>query len=214
MEEPHDNVSPLDAPLPEGWTQLAPALAPVGILAGMTDLSLANLAPFGKYHHFPAGTEIIREGQMQDCIYIVVLGKLAITALVDGKEVPLNETYSGECLGEVSLLAPGPASASVRAVEEATLWSMDAHDFHTYLTKHAGGAGALLLGMTSCLCQRIRHANELICRHRMRPVESLPAGRERAITADNTPMQIGFFDRLKKSMGGEKKVHFSTKIKM
>jgi hypothetical protein len=36
----------------------------------------------------------------------------------------------------------------------------------------------------------------------MRPVEILPAGRERAITADNTPMQVGFFDRLKKSFGG------------
>src|SRR5208282_4008715 len=107
--------------LPEGWSELPPALPPVGILAGMTEVSLANIAPFGKYHHFKAGTEIIREGQVQDRIYIVVLGKLAITALVDGKELKLNEAFPGECIGEISLLNPGPASATVRALEEATL---------------------------------------------------------------------------------------------
>jgi CRP-like cAMP-binding protein len=209
-------VSPLDAPLPEGegWTELAPPLPPVGILSAMTDRSLANLAPYGKYHHFRPGTMVIRDGQAQTRIYIVVSGKLTITAVVDGKEVPLNESFTGECIGEVSLLAPGPASANVRVVEEATLWSMDIEGFRTYLSEHVGGAGALLMGMTTCLCQRIRHANALIVQHRKKPVETLPVGRERAITAENTPMQIGFFDRLKQSFGGEKKVHLSPKIKM
>lgn len=214
MEELPDNPSPLDAPLSESWSELPPPLVPIGILAGMTDVSLANIAPFGKYHHFKAGTEVIREGQVQDRIYIVVLGKLAINALVDGKEVLLNEAHPGECLGEISLLNPGPASANVRVLEEATLWSMDIDGFRSYLAKHAGGAGALLMGMTSCLCQRVRHANALISRHHKKPVETLPAGRERAITADNTPMQIGFFDRLKMSLGGEKKIRISPKIKM
>jgi hypothetical protein len=60
----------------------------------------------------------------------------------------------------------------------------------------------------------MRHANALISRHHIRPVETLPAGRDRAITAENTPMPISFFDRLKKSLGGEKKVHIPTNIKM
>jgi CRP-like cAMP-binding protein len=214
MEELPPDASPLDAPNSDGWTELAPPLPPVGILAGMTDVSLANIAPFGKYHHFKDGTTIIREGQVQKRIYIVVLGKLAITALVDGKEVPLNEVQAGECIGEISLLDPGPASANVRALGEVTLWSMDIDGFRAYLAQHPGGAGVLLLGMTSCLCQRVRHANALISRHHVRPVESLPMGRERAITAENTPIQIGFFDRLKKSLAVEKKVEISSKIKM
>jgi len=216
MEELPNEPTPLDTPLPEGegWTELSPALPPVGILASMTDRSLSNLAPFGKYHYFKAGTEIIREGQLQDRMYVVVIGKLAISALAHGKEVPLNEASTGECLGEISLLDPGPASATVRALEETTLWSMDIEGFRAYIAKHVGGAGALLLGMTSCLCQRMRHANELISQNRVKPVESLPAGRERAITAENTPIQIGFFDRLKQSLSGEKKVHISKEIKM
>ncbi len=202
MEEPPDHVLPPDSPAGEGWSELPPALPAMGILSGMNDRSLANLAPFGKYHFFNAGDEVIREGQMQDCIYIVVQGRLSISALVDGKEVPLNETLAGECLGEISMLSPGPATASVRALEKTTLWSMNIDDFRTYLAEHVGGAGILLMGMASCLSLRLRHANTLISKHDMKPVEMLPEGRERAITADNAPMQVGFFDWLKKSLLG------------
>jgi CRP-like cAMP-binding protein len=203
MEESPEALPPLDAALAqEGWSEIAPPLPALGILAGMTDRSLTNLAPYGKYHYFNAGDEVIREGQPQDSLYIIVLGRVSISALVDGKEVQLNEALAGECLGEVGMLSPGPASASARSLEPTTLWSMDIDDFRKYMAEHVGGAGSLLLGMTSCLCLRVRHANALISQHHKKPVEILPAGRERAITADNTPMQLGFFDRLKKSLGG------------
>jgi CRP/FNR family transcriptional regulator, cyclic AMP receptor protein len=192
----------------------SPALPPLGILAGLSDLSLKNLASYGRYHRFPAEIEIIREGELQDRFYVVVTGRLTISARSGDTEMPLSTARAGECLGEVSLLEPGPASASVRVVEDATLWSMDIGDLRAYLSEHAGGAGALLMGMASCLSKRLRQANQLIARHRVMPVETLPQGRERAITAGNTPVQIGFFDRLKKRLVTEKKIRISTKIKM
>jgi CRP-like cAMP-binding protein len=191
-----------------------PALPPLGILAGLSDRSLANLAAFGRYNQFPAGTEIIREGVLQDRFYVVVTGRLTVSARAGTREMPLSTARAGECLGEVSLLEPGPASATVRVVEDATLWSMDINDLRVYLSEHAGGAGALLMGMASCLSKRLRQANLLIGQHHKLPVETLPQGRERAITAGNTPVQIGFFDRLKKSLGGDKKITISTKIKL
>jgi hypothetical protein len=70
------------------------------------------------------------------------------------------------------------------------------------------------MGMAQCLSRRIRQANHLIRRHHTVPIEPLPRGQSRAITADNTPVHLGFFDRLKKSMAGEKKVKISTEIKL
>lgn len=210
----NDAPRPLDGPVIRKSTRVAQALPPLGILAGLSELSLANLASYGRYHQFPAGTEIIREGELQDRFYVVVTGKLAISARSGDTEMALSSAQAGECLGEVSLLQPGPASASVRVVEDALLWSMDIGDLRTYLAEHTGGAGALLMGMASCLSKRLREANQLIAKHHVKPVETLPQGRERAITASNTLVQISFFDRLKKSLGGDKKVHISTKIKM
>lgn len=218
MDEQPDSYeppAPVGTELPEGWEELPPPLPPLGILAGLSDRSLENLASYGRYTRHTPGEQIITEGDLQDRFYVVVLGKLAITASAGGKEIPLSMAEVGECLGEVSLLEPGPASASVKVVELATLWSMNLDDLRSYLSEHAGGGGALLMGMASCLSQRLRQVNKLIGKHHVVPVEILPRGRERAITAENTPVQIGFFDRLKKSLGtGEKKVRISTEIKM
>jgi len=213
MEE--NQAHSLDGAIPEGFEELPPPLPPLGILSNLSDRSLTNMASYGRYDKVDPGTVIIKEGDSQDRFYVVVLGKLSITALASGKEVHLNTAEIGECLGEVSLLDPGAASATVKVLEPSTLWSMDLDDLRTYLAEHAGGGGALLMGMASCLSQRLRQANQLIAKHRVVPVEMLPAGRERAITAENTPVQVGFFDRLKKSMGaGEKKVKISTEIKL
>ena len=216
MEDTPSPSPTVTGTIPAGWAELPPPLPPLGILAGLSDRSLANLASYGQYQQLQPETVIITEGEPQDRFYIVVSGKLAITVTASGKEVPLSIAEAGECLGEVSLLEPGPASANVKVTELATLWSMNLEDLRNYLTEHAGGGGALLMGMASCLSQRLRQANQLISQNRVNPIEILPHGRERAITAENTPVQIGFFDRLKKSMGGsgEKKVRISTEIKL
>jgi CRP/FNR family cyclic AMP-dependent transcriptional regulator len=196
------------------WQEIPPALPAVGILAGLSDQSLVTLAPYGRYQQLPAGTMLITEGEPQDRFYVIVSGKLAISAFVAGKHVPLSLAEPGECLGEVSVIEPGPASANVQVQEDAVLWSMNLEDMRVYLSEHLGGGGALLMGMAQCLSRRIRQANNLISHHHTVPIEPLPHGRSRAITADNTPVNLGFFDRLKKSMSGEKKVKISTEIKL
>ena len=192
----------------------AVALPALGILAGLSDRARSNLARFGTYQTSPAGTEIIREGASQNRLYIVIKGELTITCRTGGKEIMLSTAKDGECLGETSLLEPGLASATVRVAEEATVWSIDSEDLRAFVAEHTGGSGSLLMGIASCLSQRLRRANELIASHQVPPVETLPEGRERAITASNTLVQIGFFDRLKKSIGGEKKITIPSRIKM
>lgn len=190
-------------------------LPQMGILAGLSKRSLDNLSSFGRYETVAAGSEIMREGREQDRFYVVVAGELAVTVRKGAKDLPLSVAKAGECLGEVSLMEPGPASATVRVTENAILWSMDINDLRAYLIEHAGGAGALLMGMATCLSGRLRQANALIAKNHVAPVETLPEGRERAITAENAPIQVGLFDRIKKTIGGDRKtVRISTKIKM
>ena len=97
----------LDGAVPEGFEELTPPLPPLGILSNLSDRSLTNMAAYGRYEKLEPGAVIIKEGEPQDRFYVVVIGKLAITALASGKEVPLSVAEIGECLGEVSLLEPG-----------------------------------------------------------------------------------------------------------
>jgi CRP-like cAMP-binding protein len=194
-----------------------PPLPHLGIFAGLSDQSLRNLASYGKYEEFAAGAELVREGAMQDRLYVVVTGRLALTARRGTKDLALSEAHAGECLGEASLLEPHPAAATIRVKEDAVLWSLDSTGLRIFISDHPGGSGAFLMGMAGVLSARLRDANHRICRHHMMPVETLPAGRERAITATNAPIQPGFFERIKKTMAiplPRKKVTISTKIKM
>jgi CRP-like cAMP-binding protein len=151
---------------------------------------------------------------MQDRFYVVVSGEVGITTRTFSEEVSLNVSKAGECIGELNLLEPGPASATVRVEKDAIMWSMDIGEMRTFIFEHTGSAGALLMGMAVCLSQRIRHANSLIAKNHVPPVETLPKGQERAITADNTPVHPGFFERIKQKLAGDKKIRISTKIKM
>ena len=93
---------------------------------------------------------------------------------------------------------------------------MDIEELRKYILEDTGDAGILLMGMASCLSIRLRKANQLIGQHHIVPLETPPGSRERAIKAGDTPVQLGFFERLKKAVGTEKgkKIRISTKIKM
>ena len=194
-----------------------PSLPQEGIFAGLSQRSRKNLASYGKFEDFRAGTEIIREGAPQDRLYVVVRGRLALRSRRGAQELEVSEAQAGECVGEVCLLEPGPAPASIRVVEEAVLWSLDIMGLRIFISDHSGGAGAFLMGMATCLSAHLREANRRICQNHMLPVETLPPGRERAITASNAPIQPGFFQRIKRTLPlplPERKVRISTKIKM
>ncbi len=222
MEEPrplikvvrHAGTAPASQPSAPAST---PPLPHVGIFTGLSPKSLQNLASYGKFEEVSAGTQIVREGATQDRLYVVVSGKVALTARRGAKDFPVSEAQAGECLGESCLLEPCPAAATLRVTENAALWSLDITGLRIFISDHPGGAGAFLMGMASCLSERLREANHRICQHHMRPVETLPAGRERAITASNAPIQPGFFERIKQTIAiprPERKVRISTKIKM
>ena len=190
------------------------ALPPQGILGGMSEKSLQDLSCYGRFDELAKGTVLIREGEMQERFYVVVSGELSVTVCNGKRETILSSARTGECLGEVNLLEPGSATATVRVVHDSVVWSMDSVDLRVYLQDHAGGAGAFLMGMAACLSGRLRSANNSIRQHHALPAETLPLAKERAITASNAPVQPGFFDRIKKSIAGEKKIRISTKIKM
>jgi CRP-like cAMP-binding protein len=190
-----------------------PPLPALGILAGLTAKSLANLASYGKYVPAKPGHVVITEGELQDCFYILVSGELEISMHIQDKPVVLAKAWPGECIGEPAAFCPGPASATVKVVTPSMLWTMDADALREYLLQHPGGGGVLLLGIAACLSQRLRAANQLVRKH-VPPVFALPNFAHEAVKAEDISEQTGFFARLKQHLTGEKKPVISKEIKM
>jgi CRP-like cAMP-binding protein len=73
-------------------------------------------------HEVDPGTEVIREGEPGQGLFVVLTGKLEVVAgAASGDPVVLARLQTGDICGEMSLLANQLTSATVRAVSRATV---------------------------------------------------------------------------------------------
>jgi CRP-like cAMP-binding protein len=85
-----------------------------------------------------AGTEVFRQGELGDRVYIVAAGVVEIVA--DGRVVAV--TGPGGFFGEIALLRDVPRTATVRAKTEVELRALERDDFIAAVTGHAASAEA------------------------------------------------------------------------
>ena len=78
---------------------------------------------------FPAGQEIIRQGEPGSRFYIVNSGKVQVIRRVGTDEQVLATLGPGRYFGEVALLHGSERTATVRAVEDTTVLSIARKDF-------------------------------------------------------------------------------------
>jgi CRP/FNR family transcriptional regulator len=103
------------------------------------------------------GHVVFREGDPGDRLFVVMDGKVKISrSAADGRENLLAVLGGGEMFGELSLFDPGPRTASVSAITDSTLASLDHDDLRPLLSERPGVAVELL----QALAQRLRRTNE------------------------------------------------------
>ena len=113
---------------------------------------LADLAPLMKEIQYEQGTEIFKEGEIGDCMYIIQQGNIKIhkgnTTLAILKEK--------EVFGELSLLDADTRSASATAETDCILYKIDQEPFYELMDERPEVAK----GFIKILCQRLRTMNE------------------------------------------------------
>jgi hypothetical protein len=104
-----------------------------------------------------AGTEIIREGDVGEELYILVEGTCEVT----NSGVTIAKLDAGASFGELSLVDSQPRSATVRALEVSRMLVIRAADFEK-LTLSGALAVKLLWNVTHELSERLRKSSETI----------------------------------------------------
>ena len=99
-------------------------LKSVEIFADTPDFVLASVAAITDELEISAGTTFMRAGDVEDCMYIIVAGRVQVGA---GAEARILEP--GHSLGELEALSPGARSASAQAVDDATLFRINRDAF-------------------------------------------------------------------------------------
>jgi len=113
---------------------------------------LADLAPLMKEMQYEQGTEIFKEGETGDSMYIIQQGNIRIhkgnTTLAILKEK--------EVFGELSLLDADTRSASATTDTDCILYKIDQEPFYELMDERPEVAK----GFIKILCQRLRMMNE------------------------------------------------------
>ncbi|MEM6884099.1 MAG: cyclic nucleotide-binding domain-containing protein [Verrucomicrobiota bacterium] len=192
-------------------------LTAVGILGYLNDDDLEALKYHGEFGEYGEGEVIVEEGVRQYNLFIIVSGQCEIVLGRGDSEMVVGEIGPGSCIGEVSILEPGDATATVRVKGTAVLWKLDVEQLQAFFEKLPVAAGQLMLGIAQLLCQRLRTANQTIMQSKQTPKHlGVRAGRVQApirVTdlTDEKPASGGLFSNL---MGKkQKKPTISTEIK-
>lgn len=132
----------------------------VAIFAYLDDAALGGLARFVEPRDFAAGAVIVGQDDPGEALYVLASGKVKVVLYgVSGREIILSLFRTpGDFFGEMSLLDDQPRSATVIALERATLLSLSRADFRTHLKAHPRTA----LEVLAELSRRLRRADEVI----------------------------------------------------
>jgi CRP/FNR family transcriptional regulator len=127
------------------------------LFAALDPESAASLEAAMTTRSVPRGHEVFREGDAGDRLFVVIEGKVKVwRSAADGRENLLAVLGEGEMFGELSLFDPGPRTASVSAVTDSRLASLDHDDLRPLLFDRPAVASQLL----RALAQRLRRTNE------------------------------------------------------
>jgi len=118
------------------------------IFRRIPDHDLEGVANIVQEREVPAGTDIIREGEMGESMFIVVEGRVRVH--LQNKQVGI--LGSGSVIGELAALDYEPRSASVTAITETFLLELDGAALRQLMAERQGVTREVI----HILCQRIR----------------------------------------------------------
>jgi CRP-like cAMP-binding protein len=108
---------------------------------------------------FKSGAEIIKEGTLSDCAYIIESGSVKVSkTLVNGEEQVIGILQENDIFGEMGLIDSLPRSANVIALEDCSVTVMT-QDIFNSLSRHNPTA---LMPILKVLAKRLRTALEII----------------------------------------------------
>lgn len=134
-------------------------LAHVPIFAGLSKDQLAALARLVVRRSFPRGQVIIREGDTDAALYIIVSGQVTVTKKANpgGPDLHLATQGAGAFVGEMTLLDGSPRSATVTALTAVECLVLTRWVFNTTLRSDP----LIAVAMLPVLSQRIRIAEDV-----------------------------------------------------
>lgn len=135
----------------------AELLSGIPLFSELNKRDLSRLAKRVKSHEYLAGRTIIREGEAAHCLYVIVSGSARVIKDMGGvKERNLRNLAQGDYFGEMALLDGGPRSASIIAMADTVVLTLDG----SAVLEEIERSPVLAMDMFKTLSLRLRSTEE------------------------------------------------------
>lgn len=124
-------------------------IASVSLFKGLGRHELEQVAQLMDEVDLPAGKTLMRHGETGDEMFVIVSGMVD----VERNGVKIAERGPGEVIGELSLLAKGPRSATITTTEPTRVLVAGHREFHALMDDHP----AIRLGILEGVADKIRN---------------------------------------------------------
>ncbi|MEQ8857069.1 MAG: cyclic nucleotide-binding and patatin-like phospholipase domain-containing protein [Pseudomonadales bacterium] len=122
---------------------------------------LDELTATAEFITLKSGEDLFRQDDPADAVYIVMSGLLRVaTQTAEGAEHVINQVRSGESVGEMALLTNESRSATVYAVRDSVLASINRADFDRLIERYPKA----LKNLTRIIIERLKRRSTLTVR--------------------------------------------------
>lgn len=127
------------------------------LFSGLEDFYIKDLTAKGDVRSWPAGSQVIVEGETGEEVYFITSGKVKVTLYgEEGREIVLAVLKEGDVFGEMSIIDDKPRSANVEAVSVLECLVINKSAFLEYLARHHRVYGRLFAYLTGRLREATR----------------------------------------------------------
>jgi CRP/FNR family cyclic AMP-dependent transcriptional regulator len=134
----------------------------VKALADLSDEQLERFIQFMEPQTVRQWTQIVKQGDPDDGMYLVLEGELRVRLMIGGKETILATLAAGECFGEIALFDQGPRSADVLTNKDSVLLKISSEAFERLRREAPELSAPILFAISKTLAARIRADNKRI----------------------------------------------------
>ena len=139
-------------------------LGDTSLFVGLAEAEMRRLLELATQRRASRDEIIVKQGSMGDSMFLLYSGTIEVlTHNAKGAEVQLAQlSERGAFLGEVSLVDPGPRSATVRAAEGAVLLELSLPQLEVFFSDFPEARVVILRNIARVLARRLRQANVLV----------------------------------------------------
>jgi HEAT repeat protein len=127
-------------------------LREVPIFSELSPEDLKHIAEIAQEEWFPKDTCIVRQGEQGSLMYVIVDGTLEVRHSRDGREEVLAQRGPGDFVGEMAIIDSAPRAASLCALTDLRLLTIDDETFRGILRERP----EVSFGMLRTLSRRLR----------------------------------------------------------